>query len=481
MADNSSKGLAPVQQCPADLEPPNESSESLKRELLLKISNFKSSSLPLFKSRWFSRGWTLQEMIASPKLIFYDSKWRFYNSKENLAEDIAAVTGIDASVLHAAGHELRVKLNSIPVCRKMAWAAKRKTKRIEDRAYSLLGIFGVYMPLVYGEGANAFQRLQKEIIQVTNDLTIFAWKHPRRVAQRRPFNILAESPMMFEKSNDIVLSQDLAHNPHFVITNKGLQVTIPISAYGERFRTRWMMSLYCHRRNTPQKTLGILLEEVTGTVFRRIKCDGLLQVPYKASESLIFLTTDMTHIAPQGEGLGYHMTIHWYFSHGIIRLLSYYPETYWSGDVNTKSPSDEPRHDMFEHAFATGGATAFLGIIIYQAFHGVRAEKFVVICGFDPEVTPWLGIGTKGSELWDAGTERDYERAKQLASESKAQKAIIDLKPHSSTDPRMHIYITSKVCRNWEKGDTFTVRAIKLLHGENETCARCKVHGEQDN
>jgi hypothetical protein len=58
----------------------------------------------------------------------------------------------------------------------MSWAAKRKTKRPEDLAYSLLGIFDVNMPLIYGEGTMAFQRLQEEIIKRCNDLTIFAWE-----------------------------------------------------------------------------------------------------------------------------------------------------------------------------------------------------------------------------------------------------------------------------------------------------------------
>jgi len=61
------------------------------------------------------------------------------------------------------------------IAQKMSWAAKRQTTRVEDIAYCLLGIFGVTMPLLYGEGSRAFLRLQEELINRFNDQTIFAW------------------------------------------------------------------------------------------------------------------------------------------------------------------------------------------------------------------------------------------------------------------------------------------------------------------
>ncbi|KAI1262924.1 heterokaryon incompatibility protein-domain-containing protein [Xylariaceae sp. FL1019] len=450
------------------------------------IDTSDSSSLPLTRSRWFSRGWTLQELIASRNLVFYDSKWKYHSSKKSLAVDIAAATGIDAIVLEAEGSDLRERLDSIPVCRKMAWAAKRETKRLEDRAYSLLGIFGVHMPLTYGEGANAFQRLQKEIIQVTNDLTILAWEHPYWKSETS--NILAESPSMFGKTNDIELSQDLASNPHFVITNKGLQVSIPISTYPGRTRiystesSLWTMSLYCHRRDSPCDSLGILLKGITGTVFHRVESDRLLRVPNKISESLIFLTTDI-HPKPRLQRpYGYRIYLSRLSSEGFIRLLSYHPETHWGGGLDSEIPINEPQLERLSKIsiFEARGATRFLGFSIYQAFHGNRGQKFVVVCGFDSGVAPWVSVGTKGSQLWYAAKGLDYEQAQRLASASMAQKAMIDLRKHYPNDLAVHIYVTLKDFTKSEdhgkKVVRFQIRAVKFQHAENETCARCKSH-----
>ncbi|KAH9846720.1 hypothetical protein C2E23DRAFT_743388, partial [Lenzites betulinus] len=72
-------------------------------------------------------------------------------------------------------------VESASVAKRMSWAAERKTTRVEDRAYSLLGIFGVHMSPIYGEGTNAFLRLQEEIIKHIPDQSIFAWDVSRTV------------------------------------------------------------------------------------------------------------------------------------------------------------------------------------------------------------------------------------------------------------------------------------------------------------
>lgn len=84
----------------------------------------------------------------------------------------------------------------------MSWAADRKTTRVEDRAYSLMGLFGVNMPMVYGEGSKAFQRLQLEIIRVTSDHSIFAW-NPKRQGTRNLGSVLADDPNCFWGCHDI--------------------------------------------------------------------------------------------------------------------------------------------------------------------------------------------------------------------------------------------------------------------------------------
>jgi hypothetical protein len=124
--------------------------------------------------RWFGRGWTLQELIAPQKLLFYDANWVCRGDKLKHCLALFKHTGIDPDVLMG-----RLELDRIPIGRRMSWAVARTTTRVEDMAYSLLGIFNVKMPLIYGERQNAFARLQEEIVKSTNDVSIFAWQWKR--------------------------------------------------------------------------------------------------------------------------------------------------------------------------------------------------------------------------------------------------------------------------------------------------------------
>jgi hypothetical protein len=108
----------------------------------------------------------------------------------------------------------------------MSWAAGRDTLRIEDTAYCLMGLFGVNMPLLYGEGSQAFMRLQLEIMKISDDESLFAWvsKNSRR---DRTSGLLANSPAAFESSQQIENTVSQRHQPYFM-TNKGLQITLPL-------------------------------------------------------------------------------------------------------------------------------------------------------------------------------------------------------------------------------------------------------------
>jgi hypothetical protein len=98
------------------------------------------------KSTWFTRGWTLQELIAPKILGFFGCDWNYVGDRRTLTATISKSTGIDPDILRG-----RRPLSSISIAQKMAWAAGRRTTRIEDQAYSLLGLFGVNMPMLYGE------------------------------------------------------------------------------------------------------------------------------------------------------------------------------------------------------------------------------------------------------------------------------------------------------------------------------------------
>ncbi|TFK86210.1 hypothetical protein K466DRAFT_452647, partial [Polyporus arcularius HHB13444] len=91
-------------------------------------------------------------------------------TKHSLAHVVEDISGVDRAVLV---HER--SLDDVSVARRMSWASRRHTTREEDRAYSLMGIFGVNMPTIYGEGPHAFIRLQQETLKVIPDQSIFAW------------------------------------------------------------------------------------------------------------------------------------------------------------------------------------------------------------------------------------------------------------------------------------------------------------------
>lgn len=129
-------------------------------------------------SEWFSRGWTLQELLAPRAMDFYDADWNHIGTKTSLAPQIQHITGIDAAYLTGARHFRRACIAT-----KMSWAAGRRTTRAEDAAYSLSGLFGVAVSPQYGEGGpRAFMRLQQELLATTEDESLFAWRMPSPAA-----------------------------------------------------------------------------------------------------------------------------------------------------------------------------------------------------------------------------------------------------------------------------------------------------------
>lgn len=147
--------------------------------LLSDLVEEETSDETLSKCRWFSRGWTLQELIAPREVHFFDHLWHERGTKTDHRAILSRITGIDTGILHLAtsGYSsLGKQLSNTAVATKMRWASKRQTTRPEDGAYCLLGIFNVHMPLLYGEDSNAFRRLQEEIAKRSSDLSLFAWQ-----------------------------------------------------------------------------------------------------------------------------------------------------------------------------------------------------------------------------------------------------------------------------------------------------------------
>lgn len=189
----------------------------------------------LSNSRWFTRGWTLQELIAPKTVYFYDSSWNEIGEKRQLEKEISEITGINSNVLHDYN-----SMYTESIAHRMSWASHRQTTKIEDIAYCLLGIFNVNMPLLYGEGEKAFSRLQEEIMRSSYDQSLFAWNHQfpnshfgsTKVREDKPLigvGLLAPHPVAFEKSAHFI-PHTIRTEP-YEITNRGLRICLRLLEY----------------------------------------------------------------------------------------------------------------------------------------------------------------------------------------------------------------------------------------------------------
>ena len=205
---------------------------------------------------WFSRGWTLQEMIAPRNLQFFNKHWQPIGDNKSLAGILNTITGVPEHIL-ADGLEG----NRPCVAQIISWASTRTTTRVEDRAYSLMGLLDVNMPMLYGEGKKAFHRLQLEIIRSSNDQSIFAWGHDFDTV--RIGSILADDPSAFEDCSSMELmdhdqfiekfpklsSTNADHfDDVFPITNRGIQIWMLLRRYrGSNFVFRAYLPCLCGR------------------------------------------------------------------------------------------------------------------------------------------------------------------------------------------------------------------------------------------
>ncbi|MCJ1452274.1 hypothetical protein MMC28_002616 [Mycoblastus sanguinarius] len=170
------------------------------------------------ESDWFKRGWTLQELLAPSSVEFYDHDWELLGPLSSLYDAVSNATGIKKEHLTNPHHA--------SAAQKMSWASKRDTKKKEDMAYCLLGLFQISMPVLYGEGGpKAFIKLQQEISKQSDDESLFAWNDDTMTFT----GMFAHSPKAFAGSGDVerLSSMSPGRKPWFV-TNKGLAIDLPI-------------------------------------------------------------------------------------------------------------------------------------------------------------------------------------------------------------------------------------------------------------
>ncbi|KAF4869066.1 Vegetative incompatibility protein HET-E-1 [Colletotrichum siamense] len=182
------------------------------------------------ESRWFTRGWTLQELLAPTSVVFYAYDWTSIGSREtSLCDEIYRATGIDRGYLINDG---TMSPLSTDASTKMFWLSKREVTREEDLAYCMLGLFDINMSLLYGEGMKAFTRLQDEIVKSDNDHTIFCWEWIYSITPMNWSSFLAPSPLAFRNSHrfrrrDPNLDETGGLST-YQMTNAGLSIKLPM-------------------------------------------------------------------------------------------------------------------------------------------------------------------------------------------------------------------------------------------------------------
>ncbi|KAI9146852.1 HET-domain-containing protein [Paramyrothecium foliicola] len=260
--------------------------------------------------RWFTRGWTLQELIAPHDVLFFDQDWNYRGSKQSLVGHISRITGISMAILE--GTET---LFDVVVAQRMSWAARRETTRVEDMAYCLLGIFNVNMPLLYGEEDKAFRRLQEEIIRSTSDLSIFAWVRPDTMhkpldtTERVFCGVLAESPACF--ADCFAMTRAARQEMREVtFTNAGVKLRARIHHYIEMAKGkrsyRYVWRLGCSRDGVAN--LGVRLRKCGADQFVREDPWSLLNAAGTSSPSIpgeTYLLTDFPSYPPNALLSGY--------------------------------------------------------------------------------------------------------------------------------------------------------------------------------
>ncbi|PIA97650.1 Vegetative incompatibility protein HET-E-1 [Cercospora beticola] len=224
------------------------------------------------RSLWFSRGWTLQELLAPKHVYFYDKDWQLLGDKKSLQCWVSRAAGIDGDVLRGD-----YSLQQCSVAMRMSWAASRRTTRIEDRAYSLLGIFDVNMPMLYGEGSKAFMRLQEEIIKTNDDQTIFVWESD----QSDYVGMLAPDLDAFQGKGEHHY-YTFFPSQGFSLSNRGLLIKMPL--------VQWSLDIYIAVLccgiivNGNGKPQGIYLQRLGNSEqYGRVRFQGRHSVPVEGA------------------------------------------------------------------------------------------------------------------------------------------------------------------------------------------------------
>ncbi|PMD25909.1 HET-domain-containing protein [Hyaloscypha hepaticicola] len=408
------------------------------------ISIEESRDRAFLNSKWFTRGWTLQELIAPDTVLFFDSDWLSFGTKKSLKDRIEDRTGIPQSILNGSK-----RVQSCPVACRMSWAANRQTTRTEDMAYCLLGIFNIHMPLLYGEGQVAFTRLQEEICRKTTDMSLFAWKsiQPDDLYS----GLLARSPSNFRDSAK-VNSWSSAHqtdfNDEIAVTNKGIRFDNMPLFFSNQYGV--LLDLNCTDK-TNEGTFAKLFICLSRTSERWVRCrapeivylDAYARTGLSTLQiSRIFIRATMEPGSIRSSHLFSH-TMLFEFSPGIT-LISAEPSHLW-----------EPGMQGFLWNPGLCGA-----VHISTRLEHRESEEFIILCGISYPNSTNIGAWFKPYWFIALGQQHAYfEKTRDLVRRQK-------LHTRDGYQTIRH-YVernTSKSCWNEKESCYIENRAIGVGH-----------------
>ncbi|RYO84341.1 hypothetical protein DL762_005704 [Monosporascus cannonballus] len=397
----------------------------LPEEQLAPPESFESCFM---KCRWFTRGWTLQELIAPKCVEFYDQTWNFRGTKADLSDFITQVTEISGEALRDPE-----RLYRFSVAQRMSWAATRQTTRIEDMAYCLLGIFDVNMPLLYGEGSRAFIRLQEEIAKETNDLSLFAWKTTS--TDQMYHGVFASSPAEFRDSGSITPVSSTAFNPDFTITNKGLRLTNSLHPGQDG---TYLLDLNCSQpTGSRRRQIGIWIKPHGGGVYGRAKADefGTVDPEGVGKSTRVFLLRRIN--AARSADLESSHSHAFMFRKGFNERDAIH-EPGFLFEATFMQPMGE--WDPQRRMFLTHGASNFVGFGFFSQRSDITigkelmgGESFLIVFGKNArDGEPWVTIASPrdGGELFHCMN--DLQKMAALASNR--NKRVVVMKDDDNKD-----------------------------------------------
>ncbi|KAK4209716.1 hypothetical protein QBC37DRAFT_449800 [Rhypophila decipiens] len=361
----------------------------------------------LAKYRWFYRAWTIQELVAPAKATFVDREWQFMGTKKTLIDRLRDITGIDIAVLQDVN-----KLPSIPVTRRLSWAARRKATRQEDLAYCLLGLFDVHMPLIYGEGNKAFVRLQEAIAQSTNDLSIFARQQVPSTSLL-PINtyrgIFASSPSEFQHCNEIFVPHERSHQDvSFTLTNTGLRfdsamfMAVDLDDTASSTSPDLLMGLNCFeksvRTSNAFKWVAIRLRRISGEHYVRVLASEPVYTNSRISRQN-YTHRETVYVIPSLSGrdaavMHTNTTVGIFYHKALGAISNQIPHTSRAPESSRRTPFDSI---LIADKFGSYGLQSCVHLHFLTINPtGLSVQRIALVCGLcikddstSPSLVPW--------------------------------------------------------------------------------------------